>query len=84
MATKAELLASKMWENTADDEPVFMLVGRDALAPHIIRMWVAMHGLISRFDDVLAQQAERKNVEAFNCADAMAVWQRRNGKQIPR
>ena len=54
-------------ENTADDEPIFVLVARDKTAPWAILDWV--------------ERAEKNDVglgkvyEARQCAQAMFEWQ---------
>lgn len=54
------------------DEPMFILLGRDPAASHIVRMWASMRA--REFDDL------DKLDEARACADAMEAWARKLGK----
>ena len=48
------------------DEPVFVLLGRDAAAPHTVREWAA-----TRLELGKNEPGDRQIVEAHQCADAM-------------
>lgn len=62
-------------KKSAEDEPVFVLVARDALAPAIVRYWAA----VASNKGVPKEKWE----EALACADAMDDWQRKHGSKLP-
>ncbi len=58
---------SQVLANCDDDEPIFVLVGRDRFASMLVRMWAVMcrqHGV-----------PEEKCAEAEEVAQAMDKWQ---------
>lgn len=58
-----------------DDEPVFVLCGRDRLAPAAVRSWA---------DAAVAAGTPRAKVhDAYALAQAMEEWQLTNGSKIP-
>jgi hypothetical protein len=72
----------------ADDEPVFVLVGRDRCAADTIRDWVAR--VTSAWKDELAKTSSQipletmravdlKLAEALNTADQMDAWRAAHG-----
>ncbi len=58
-----------------EDEPVFLLRGKDNYAPTVIRMWCDM------VEDVSEDHALAKHVREF--ADFMERWQENNATQNP-
>ncbi len=50
------------------DEPVFVLLGRDACAPILVRMWAEMRGAFN------PEESSDKLNEAVDCATLMERW----------
>lgn len=61
MATKLELMAdpNSVWNRTKDNEPVFVLAGRDITADGLVDQW--------------ANRAEKRGVRKPKCDDARQV-----------
>lgn len=55
-------------------EPMFILLGRDPMAPALIRTWAKMREA--------AGEDPEKVREALVCADVMATWAIRQGKAL--
>jgi hypothetical protein len=80
MGTKAKPGTFDCYANAEDDEPMFVLLARDRVAPLVVRGWAAKREelLHSRRDDhctvgeVLADLEQI--AEARQCADAMEAW----------
>jgi hypothetical protein len=72
---EAAELPESAWNRTADDEPVFVLCGRDAIAPQVVREWSirALH----------AGVPSDKVKTALDVADRMYEWQEKHGKKLP-
>lgn len=51
------------------DEPMFVLLGRDPMAPALVREWARRRRE--------AGESEEKVCEALACADAMEEWKKR-------
>ena len=62
-------------KNTADDEPIFVLVARDQNGPQGVRDWIDR----ARELGVLRSKIE----EAEECAKAMEFWQLDHGSKVP-
>lgn len=62
------------------DEPMFVLLGRDPLAPMLVRLWAFMRGLRRPHADprIRAHEAE-KQAEAESCAADMERWRDATG-----
>ena len=60
------------YSNAEPDEPMFILLGRDRMAPSLVSLWA----------DVREEHGEdaAKVQEARQCADAMRAWLERLGK----
>jgi hypothetical protein len=71
-------LAQTPLARSADDEPVFVLVARDACAPATIRAWVDKVLEVSELTT-----SDPKIKEALDLANAMEDWQFRNTMKIP-
>lgn len=58
------------YDNADPDEPMFVLLGRDAMAPSLVREWAEWR----------MKNGERadKVLEALTCADAMEAWRKTN------
>lgn len=89
MSTKAEVIADpgSVWNKTADDEPVFVMVARDPFAYNMIRRWANLYYDQKRFgrsadfpdqkvpaDDAQMQRVKAKFDEAIAVAEEMAAW----------
>jgi hypothetical protein len=55
------------YENAEPDEPMFVLLARDPLAPALVYKWAA--------DREAARGWSDKVAEAIACAEAMEAWQ---------
>ena len=60
--------------NAEDDEPMFILLARDSLAPILVRLWADMR---ASFDIGNVQKCS----EAELCATAMEIWKSNNPDQ---
>lgn len=68
MGTKKNPGKWDCYAKAEEDEPVFVLLGRDATAPLVVRRWADERELMG--DDA------EKIAEARRCADAMEIWRR--------
>lgn len=73
MGTKNNPGAFDCYANADPDEPMFVLLGRDPMAPSLVRAWAEMRRN--------AGEPQAKVDEAHECADAMGQWRVRIGKQ---
>lgn len=64
---------------SADDEPVFVLVARDVLAPKFVRSWADHVTQLAREAGTLTDALQAKIAEALRVADEMVTWQHRHG-----
>lgn len=75
MGTKNEPGRYDCYAAAEPDEPMFVLLARDPLAPIVVRLWAMLrereHG--QGGDDAAKQR------EAFALADAMGQWRMRRG-----
>ena len=60
------------YANAADDEPLFVLLGRDKHAPTLVWLWAALREIDG--------EDEAKVNEARNCMMSMLLWQADNGR----
>ena len=60
--------------NAEDDEPMFVLLARDPLAPSIVRRWAKRY--LKKHIDALTvtERVKAKHAEALECARAMEAW----------
>jgi hypothetical protein len=70
MATKNNPGKYDCYMNAAPDEPMFVLLGRDKMAPALVREWAAKR-------EAAGETAE-KVAEARACAVAMERWRVEN------
>lgn len=66
MGTKNNPGSYDCYANAEPDEPMFILLARDPVAPLLVRWWAELRHDI----------AIEKLSEAIDCADAMNVWRR--------
>jgi hypothetical protein len=76
MGTKNNPGAYDCYENAEPDEPMFVLLARDELAPGSVREWAREYALKCGID--LTPPQNKKINEAYSCADAMDKWRREN------
>ena len=67
MGTKNNPGRFDCYDKAHADEPMFVLLGRDSIAPIVVEMWAKMRRL-------LRGRTDPKADEAFRCAEAMRVW----------
>ncbi len=58
------------YDNAEPDEPMFVLLARDRMAPDLIELWA--NGRMMEGED------PAKVAEARSCAEAMREWRRQN------
>lgn len=68
MGTKNEPGNYDCYANAKDDEPMFVLLARDALAPGLVTEWA------KRYNTRSANPNAEKVAEALACADSMHNW----------
>ena len=56
------------YESAEPDEPMFVLLARDGLAPMLVRRWANARVQMKNAKDT------EKIAEALRCADAMEAW----------
>lgn len=65
--------------NAADpDEPMFVLLGRDATAGLLVRLWVTVKHEMVKSGTSKASSARLE--EALDCANALDEWAKKEGK----
>ncbi|MCX5516176.1 hypothetical protein C3941_19490 [Kaistia algarum] len=69
MGTKNNPSAFDCYHNAEPDEPMFILLARDPLAPGLVREWADQREAVA----VTARQFAKVS-EARQCADAMEAW----------
>lgn len=75
MATKLNPGAFDCYENAKDDEPMFVLLGRDADAPMLVKQWAFFR--LQQIALGIRPESERSQVsEAVQCATDMEIWGR--------
>ena len=55
------------------DEPYFLLLARDPVAPVLVRLWVELRRAIDKKEEDAAQRAE-----ALDCRNSMLEWMEKN------
>jgi hypothetical protein len=70
MGTKKNPGKFDCYEKAKEDEPMFVLLGRDPHAPLLVRMWAELRKLHAGNPSKVA--------EALECADQMEVWRINN------
>lgn len=71
MGSKSEPSKFDCYGAADDDEPMFVLLGRDPLAPSLVRMWADLREL--------TRGPSEKVDEARSLAEWMEDWQRAQG-----
>jgi hypothetical protein len=82
MGTKQKPSPHDAYEKAEVDEPMFVLLARDPIAPLLVEEWARIRrdGLISDAPATKAEQerTREKVAEAYECAEAMRMWRERN------
>jgi hypothetical protein len=73
MSTKAKPSKYDAYLKAADDEPLFILLARDPLAPILVSLWAALREKEGEGADKIA--------EARHCAVEMMRWRRGQRQQ---
>jgi hypothetical protein len=73
MATKNKPGAYDCYTKAEPDEPMFVLLARDPVAPLLVRLWCEIRRLLGNTD-------EAQLIEAEQCALAMVAWRHKNRK----
>ena len=74
MGTKKNPSRCDCYHAAEMDEPMFVLLARDPIAPMLVRLWASIRGLTRGGSDrELARQRE-----AMECAAAMVCWRSSN------
>jgi hypothetical protein len=77
MGTKLNPGQYDCWYNAEADEPMFVLLARDASAPTMVRLWAETRRLA--INTKHKPESDRAMVdEANECADAMEEWRKKN------
>ena len=78
MGTKNNPGQFDCYANAEPDEPMFVLLARDPLAPLLVELWANLRAEASQEDDSAMVE------ESQDCADAMRAWreQHRPGKRL--
>ncbi len=74
MGTKNDPGAHDCYAAAHPDEPMFILLGRDPVAPLLVRLWAELRGEMTKG----LPTAQRD--EAVRCSDVMHEWARDHGK----
>lgn len=67
MGTKNDPGTYDCYDKAEPDEPMFVLLGRDPLAPELVELWAYRRSSVRGSDDP-------KVAEALECAKAMREW----------
>lgn len=90
MGTKNNPGEFDCYDNAKPDEPMFILLGRDALAPYLVEIWAAIRAGNRNYarqvfrDLMVGPQSsvyvlhpeDRKPAEAQKCSAAMVEWRK--------
>ena len=77
MATKNNPGPYDCYANAEDDEPMFILLARDPLAPILTRLWADLRRANHRIGD----SAHEKANEASLVAEAMTEWRKKKQRE---
>lgn len=75
MGTKTNPGKFDCYEAAAPDEPMFVLLARDPLAPYLVRLWALLKYGPTKFQT----SREEKCAEANWCANEMEHWRVQTG-----
>ena len=74
MGTKRNPGAFDCYAQASDDEPIFVLLARDANAPEAVAHWAETYRAKKLFLGQWDQSAAEKYNEALSCSIAMKAW----------
>lgn len=77
MGTKLDELRDGCFARAKDDEPMFVLLGRDRQAPTLVRQWAENRKAEIELGRKPASDMPMVT-EAFQCADNMEAWREAN------
>lgn len=66
------------YANAEPDEPMFVLLARDPLAPSLVRDWAIQYRQKKKLAGTWDERAEEKFDEAIRCAYNMEDWRKQN------
>jgi hypothetical protein len=78
MGTKKNPGKFDCYANAKDDEPMFILLGRDPAAACIVRCWIALRNHLENCGAI--QKNEQQTIEALELADKLEQYARDLGK----
>ena len=76
MGTKNQPGAFDAYAKAEPDEPMFVLLARDAAAPQMVRAWAWLRRRQIR-EGKKPGEDEEMVAEAMQCAEAMEAWRRK-------
>lgn len=83
MGTKNKPGEYDCYANAEPDEPMFVLLARDELAPLVVRQWASLYASrIDARDDPPTDKQRRKHREALNLADQMERWMSKRDVEV--
>ena len=77
MGTKLSEMRDGCFARAMDDEPMFVLLGRDASAPQRVRDWATQRSADISMGKKPSSDMDSVN-EAFECAARMEAWREKN------
>lgn len=77
MGTKNSPAKFDCYANAEPDEPMFVLLARDPMAPVLVNMWAALRQAAIEHKQKPQTDFEQV-IEAKGCAEAMEIWRARN------
>ena len=78
MGTKTSPGKFDCYAKLADDEPYFLLRGKDPLASFVVRYWAVLRNACPNYEHSMDEEAQRI-IEAEDCARAMENYHGRRG-----
>ncbi len=73
MGTKNNPGLHDCYNKAEDDEPMFVLLARDPVAPMVIKLWADLRTYLG-IDNLNTNEGHAKLKEAFELAKAMECW----------
>lgn len=80
MGTKNNPSRFDCYANARGDEPMFILLGRDRLAPSLVTLWMNAKMATAKQDGSLTPELMEQVAEAGQCVDQMRQWLYTNQK----
>jgi hypothetical protein len=76
LGTKNSPAKYDCYANAEPDEPMFVLLARDPVAPMVVDLWVQLRRHLQK-SPTTADDIEQR-LEAQGCAEAMRYWRAKN------